>query len=36
VTLEAVNQGSPTFFKLRATSWVQINAELLVSYTLLK
>jgi len=27
VTLEAVNQGSPTFFKLRATSCVQINAK---------
>jgi len=27
VTLEAVNQRSPTFFKLRATSCVQINAK---------
>jgi len=26
-TLEAVNQGSPAFFKLRATSCVQINAK---------
>jgi len=27
VTLEAVNQGSPTFLKLTATSCVQINAK---------
>jgi len=27
VALEAVNQGSPTFLKLRATSCVQINAK---------
>jgi len=27
VTLEAVNRGSPTFLKLRASSYVQINAK---------
>jgi len=27
VTLEAENQGSPNFLKLRATSCVQINAK---------
>jgi len=26
--LEAVNQGSPTFLKLRATSCVQMNAKI--------
>jgi len=28
VTLEAVNQGSPTFLKLRATCCVQMNAKI--------
>jgi len=28
VALEAENQGSPTFLKLRATSCVQINATI--------